>query len=69
MHARTGRVLIELTTCRIVAVNGRSLEVAGLDAVDGTPVLDLKPTMIEFRPADICQPEWVSRLMAEYFEP
>lgn len=61
--------LIGVTTCRIASVDGRSLEVVGLDAVDGTPVVDLKPTMLEFLPADVRQPEWVSRLMADYFRP
>nr|WP_307848996.1 hypothetical protein [Micromonospora sp. U56] len=41
----------------------------GLDAVSGTPVIDLKPTMAEFLPVDIKQPEWVSRVMSEYFQP
>jgi tRNA-Thr(GGU) m(6)t(6)A37 methyltransferase TsaA len=58
---------IGATTCRIVSVNGRELEVCGLDAVAGTPVLDLKPTMIEFQPTAVRQPAWVSSLMAEYF--
>ena len=31
------------TVCRIVGVTGSSLRVAELDAIDGTPVLDLKP--------------------------
>jgi tRNA (adenine37-N6)-methyltransferase len=43
--------------------------VTGLDAVSGTPIIDLKPTMEEFRPVDIRQPEWVSLLMSEYFRP
>jgi tRNA (Thr-GGU) A37 N-methylase len=43
--------------------------VVGLDAVSGTPVIDLKPTMAEFRAVNIKQPEWVSRLMSEYFQP
>lgn len=60
---------IGMTTCRIVSVDGRKLEVVGLDAVSGTPVVDLKPTMMEFLPADVRQPEWVGRLMAEYFRP
>jgi tRNA (Thr-GGU) A37 N-methylase len=45
------------------------LTVVGLDAVSGTPVIDLKPAMAEFLPADVKQPEWVSRLMSEYFQP
>ncbi|BCJ75359.1 tRNA (N6-threonylcarbamoyladenosine(37)-N6)-methyltransferase TrmO [Catellatospora sp. IY07-71] len=58
-----------MTTCRIVAVRGRELTVRGLDAAAGTPVVDLKPAMAEFRPAEISQPEWVGRLMADYFLP
>lgn len=60
---------IGTTTCRVLAVNRRELRVVGLDAVTGTPVLDLKPTMAEFQASDIRQPEWVGRLMADYFRP
>lgn len=58
---------IGVTTCRIVSVDGRRLDVSGLDAVSGTPVVDLKPTVIQFQPADLRQPEWVGRLMADYW--
>jgi tRNA-Thr(GGU) m(6)t(6)A37 methyltransferase TsaA len=34
---------IGLSALRLVAVEGRSLRVRGLDLLDGTPVLDLKP--------------------------
>ena len=37
-----------LCTCALVAVEGASIVVRGLDAIDGTPVLDLKPYLIEF---------------------
>ena len=60
---------IGVTTCAIESVRGRELTVVGLDAVTGTPVIDLKPAMAEFTPADIRQPEWVSRMMAQYFQP
>ncbi|MEU7876045.1 SAM-dependent methyltransferase [Dactylosporangium sp. NPDC049140] len=60
---------IGVTTCAIESVQGRELTVAGLDAVSGTPVIDLKPAMAEFLPADVRQPEWVSRMMADYFRP
>jgi tRNA (Thr-GGU) A37 N-methylase len=60
---------IGLTCCTIESVDGRELRVVGLDAVSGTPVIDLKPTMREFRPVDVEQPEWVSRLMSQYFQP
>lgn len=58
---------IGCTICEIVSVRGRELRIRGLDAVDGTPVLDIKPVMRQFLPAHIRQPEWVDRLMAEYF--
>src|SRR4051812_17742302 len=35
---RPGR--IGVSVCRILAVNGLTVEVEGLDAIDGTPVLD-----------------------------
>lgn len=59
-----------ITTCRLVSVDGLSLTVAGLDAVDGTPVLDVKPYMQEFGPkGEIRQPDWSRELMASYFGP
>ena len=57
-----------LTTCKDVAVNGTHLEVEGLDAIDGTPVLDIKPVMREFLPrVKVVQPSWVAELMSEYW--
>ena len=50
-------------------VSGLDLHVHGLDAVDGTPVLDVKPYVREFEPddADVRQPSWVSELMQGYY--
>lgn len=59
---------IGVTCCAIESVRGRELTVVGLDAVSGTPVVDLKPTMAEFRAVEPRQPEWVSQMMSEYFE-
>src|SRR5690349_4420623 len=58
-----------VTCCVIESVDGRDLTVRGLDAIAGTPVVDLKPAMVEFVPRDVRQPEWVSDLMSEYFRP
>ena len=59
---------IGLTTCRIVAVDGLSVDVEGLDAIDGTPVLDIKPVMVEFLPrGDVRQPDWSHELMQGYW--
>jgi tRNA-Thr(GGU) m(6)t(6)A37 methyltransferase TsaA len=57
-----------LTTVQIVARRGRTLVVRGLDAIDGTPVLDIKPVMREFLPrGEITQPAWVTELMQRYW--
>ena len=38
--------------------------------VDGTPVLDIKPVMVEFLPREpVHQPEWSHELMKEYWNP
>jgi tRNA (Thr-GGU) A37 N-methylase len=59
---------IGLSTCRIVAVEGLSIEVEGLDAIAGTPVLDVKPTMRGFLPRDaVREPDWAAEIMAEYW--
>jgi tRNA (Thr-GGU) A37 N-methylase len=61
--------LLGMTTCYILGVEGASIHVRGLDALDGTPVLDIKPCMIDFRPrGDVRQPGWVSSLMSSYWE-
>ncbi len=56
------------TVCRIVAIKGLSIEVEALDAIDGTPVLDVKPYMREFGPkGQIDQPAWATELMSGYW--
>ncbi len=56
-----------LSTCELLAVEGTTLHVRGLDAVDGTPVLDVKPHMQEFGPRSaVRQPTWSRELMARY---
>jgi tRNA-Thr(GGU) m(6)t(6)A37 methyltransferase TsaA len=58
------------TIVRIVRRDGRVLHVAELDAVDGTPVLDIKPVMREFLPREeVRQPGWSSELMQRYWTP
>lgn len=59
---------IGATVVRVVAVEGLTVTVAGLDAVDGTPVLDIKPWMTEFGPrGDVHQPSWSTELMIGYW--
>jgi len=57
------------TICRIVKREGRSLFVQLLDAIDGTPVVDIKPVMKEFLPGEeIKQPSWSTELMKDYWK-
>ena len=59
---------IGITTVILVSVAGNEITVRGLDAINGTPVLDIKPYYPDFdRPAGAKTPAWVSRLMKGYF--
>jgi len=59
---------IASTICRVVRVEGSRLFVTELDAIDGTPVLDIKPVMAEFLPRhEVRQPSWSHELMREYW--
>ena len=60
---------IGVTTCEIVNVDQRVVTVRGLDAIDGTPVLDVKPHMVEFAPrVQVRQPAWSHELMRDYWK-
>jgi tRNA (Thr-GGU) A37 N-methylase len=59
---------IGITTCELVDVGPGWLEVRGLDAVEGTPVLDVKPFLQEFGPrGPVVQPQWATELMQGYW--
>jgi tRNA-Thr(GGU) m(6)t(6)A37 methyltransferase TsaA len=57
-----------ITAVSIVRVESGVLVVRGLDAIDGTPVVDIKPYYPAYdRVQDAAVPEWVDRLMKDYF--
>jgi tRNA-Thr(GGU) m(6)t(6)A37 methyltransferase TsaA len=58
-----------VSACTLERVEGIDLHVRGLDAVDGSPVLDVKPYMREFEPpyGEVHQPAWASELMQGYY--
>jgi tRNA-Thr(GGU) m(6)t(6)A37 methyltransferase TsaA len=59
---------IGLTAVRILGHEGNVLRVQGLDAIDGTPVLDIKPYVPVFdRVEDAVTPAWVDEIMKDYF--
>ncbi|MBB4980346.1 MULTISPECIES: SAM-dependent methyltransferase [Streptomyces] len=57
-----------VSRCRLIRTDGLDLHVRGLDAVDGTPVLDIKPYMTEFGPqGPTTQPAWADEIMRHYY--
>jgi len=57
-----------VTTCRLLGIDGLSVRVQGLDAIDGSPVIDLKPHVREFAArGPIEQPQWMTELMVNYW--
>jgi tRNA (adenine37-N6)-methyltransferase len=56
------------TVCRVLEVGPRFIEIAALDAIDGTPVLDVKPFMAGFGPrGQVREPQWATELMEGYW--
>jgi tRNA (adenine37-N6)-methyltransferase len=54
--------LIGLTRCRVTAIEGACIRVDAIDAVDGTPVIDIKCFIPDPEgPADVRVPDWVRR--------
>jgi tRNA-Thr(GGU) m(6)t(6)A37 methyltransferase TsaA len=59
---------IGVSTATLIEVDGTRVRVRGLDAIDGSPVLDLKPHMRQFGArGEVRQPAWADELMAGYF--
>jgi len=59
---------IGVCICRLLSVDGLSLKVRGLDAIAGTPVLDIKPVMKGFLPrGEVREPGSAAEIMKEYW--
>jgi tRNA (adenine37-N6)-methyltransferase len=57
-----------VTVVPLLEVTAEGLVVRGLDAIDGTPVADVKPYYPHYDRAESPRvPEWVDRLMQDYF--
>jgi len=70
VFAQRGRMRpnpVGVTAVEVIRVEPGRLTVRGLDALDGTPVLDLKPYVPVFDRRDARVPEWMERLMKGYF--
>ena len=59
---------IGVTPVKLVSIKGNVLTVTGLDAMDGTPVLDVKPFIPEFDSVEKSkQADWVPEMLKGYF--
>lgn len=59
---------IGVTAVKVLGVEEEALLVRGLDAIDGTPILDIKPYVPEFdQVADPTLPAWLREIMQGYF--
>ncbi len=57
-----------ISRCELLRVSGLELTVRGLDAIDGTPILDIKPYATGFQPAGpVREPAWIRELMRDYY--
>lgn len=53
---------------RLLKVDGLDLHVEDLDAVDGTPVIDIAPWFKEFGPrGEVRQPAWPTEMLKDYW--
>ncbi|MFJ8260604.1 SAM-dependent methyltransferase [Rummeliibacillus sp. NPDC094406] len=58
-----------VTIVELLQVEDNRIIVKGLDAIDGTPIIDIKPVMKEFLPkGEVSQPNWSVSLMERYWE-
>ena len=61
---------IGVSAARLERITGAVVTVRGLDAIDGTPVLDLKPYVPELDHVPGARvPGWIERLLRGYYRP
>lgn len=55
--------LIALSLCRVISVEGSTIEIEEIDAFDQTPVIDIKPYIegIDRPKGQVKSPDWISR--------
>ena len=69
-RARMRPSRIGSTVCRLLSVEGLGITVQDLDAIDGTPVLDIKPFMAMFGARGVVRkPAWARELATTYWRP
>jgi tRNA (adenine37-N6)-methyltransferase len=57
-----------VSRCRLLAREGNCLILGELDAIDGTPVVDIKPYLPEFGArGEVHTPDWAREVMQQYY--
>jgi len=65
-HRRPSQIAVSHP--RLLGVDGRDIHVVDLDAVNGTPVIDIAPWFREFGPqGEVRQPAWPTEMLADYW--
>jgi tRNA (Thr-GGU) A37 N-methylase len=66
--ARSRPNRVGVTICELAAVDGLTVRVRGLDAIDGTPIIDIKPHIQGFAArGEVREPAWATELMRTYW--
>ncbi|HRE39826.1 MAG TPA: SAM-dependent methyltransferase [Ignavibacteria bacterium] len=57
------------TICKLISVEGRKIRVENLDAINDSPVIDIKPVYSVFLPkfTDVTEPDWVNEITKNYW--
>lgn len=58
---------IGVSSVELLGINSNRIQVKGLDAINGTPILDIKPYFPMDSKDDVRTPDWVNQLMTNYF--
>lgn len=67
-HGRMRPNRIGASICRVLGLDGTAVDVEGLDAVDGTPLLDIKPVWSGYLPrGELREPAWAREIMTRYW--
>ncbi len=67
-HGRMRPNRLGASICNIIGIVANVITVQGLDAVDGTPILDIKPIWKGYLPrGEVREPEWAKEIMQNYW--
>lgn len=50
---------VGISIVKVISTTGKNIEFLGVDMLDGTPVIDIKPYIVALNPLDAVDPEYV----------